>query len=111
MRAAFFKEHGGPEKIIWGEYKDPVLGPTDVLVKGAYAEETGLDSPVVAQMETFDGFTYQIQVGSTNSAGNYHVSVSVQGDYPRERTAGEEEAETDKEKLDTEFVRYMARLR
>ena len=33
MRAAFFKEHGGPEKIIWGEYKDPVLGPTDVLVK------------------------------------------------------------------------------
>jgi NADPH:quinone reductase-like Zn-dependent oxidoreductase len=33
MRAAFFKEHGGPEKIIWGEYKDPVLGPSDVLVK------------------------------------------------------------------------------
>jgi NADPH:quinone reductase-like Zn-dependent oxidoreductase len=33
MRAAFFKEHGGPEKIIWGDYKDPVLGPTDVLVK------------------------------------------------------------------------------
>ena len=33
MRAAFFKEHGGPDKIIWGEYKDPVLGPTDVLVK------------------------------------------------------------------------------
>jgi NADPH:quinone reductase-like Zn-dependent oxidoreductase len=33
MRAAFFKEHGGPEKIIWGDYKDPVLGPSDVLVK------------------------------------------------------------------------------
>jgi len=33
MRAAFFKEHGGPDKIIWGEYKDPVLGATDVLVK------------------------------------------------------------------------------
>ena len=33
MRAAFFKEHGGADKIIWGEYKDPVLGPTDVLVK------------------------------------------------------------------------------
>jgi NADPH:quinone reductase-like Zn-dependent oxidoreductase len=33
MRAAFFKEHGGPEKIIWGDYKDPVLGPSDVLVE------------------------------------------------------------------------------
>jgi NADPH:quinone reductase-like Zn-dependent oxidoreductase len=33
MRAAFFKEHGGPDKIIWGDYKDPVLGATDVLVR------------------------------------------------------------------------------
>ena len=33
MRAAFFKEHGGPDKIIWGDYKDPVLGPNEVLVK------------------------------------------------------------------------------
>src|SRR5262245_5092182 len=33
MRAAFFKEHGGPDKIIWGDYKDPALGPSDVLVK------------------------------------------------------------------------------
>ena len=33
MRAAFFKEHGGPDKIIWGDYRDPVLGPSDVLVK------------------------------------------------------------------------------
>jgi NADPH:quinone reductase-like Zn-dependent oxidoreductase len=33
MRAAFFKEHGGPDRIIWGDYRDPVLGPSDVLVK------------------------------------------------------------------------------
>ena len=33
MRAAFFEEHGGPEKIVWGDYKDPTLGPADVLVK------------------------------------------------------------------------------
>jgi NADPH:quinone reductase-like Zn-dependent oxidoreductase len=33
MRAAFFKEHGGPDKIIWGDYKDPVLGAGEVLVK------------------------------------------------------------------------------
>ncbi len=33
MRAAFFKEHGGPDKILWDDYKDPVLGASDVLVK------------------------------------------------------------------------------
>jgi NADPH:quinone reductase-like Zn-dependent oxidoreductase len=32
MRAAFFQEHGGPDKILWGDYKDPVLGAGDVLV-------------------------------------------------------------------------------
>jgi NADPH:quinone reductase-like Zn-dependent oxidoreductase len=32
MRAAFFKEHGGPDKILWSDYKDPVLGAGDVLV-------------------------------------------------------------------------------
>jgi NADPH:quinone reductase-like Zn-dependent oxidoreductase len=33
MKAAFFKEHGGPEKILYGDYRDPVLGPSDVLVR------------------------------------------------------------------------------
>lgn len=33
MNAAFFKEHGGPEKIVYGGYKDPVVGPSEVLVR------------------------------------------------------------------------------
>ncbi|MBI4608721.1 MAG: zinc-binding dehydrogenase [Candidatus Rokubacteria bacterium] len=33
MKAAYFKEHGGPEKIIYGDYKDPVPGPGEVLVR------------------------------------------------------------------------------
>ncbi len=33
MKAAYFKEHGGSEKIIYGEYKDPVPGPGEVLVR------------------------------------------------------------------------------
>ena len=33
MKAAFFKEHGGSEKILYDEYRDPTLGPADVLVR------------------------------------------------------------------------------
>ena len=32
MKAAFFKEHGGAERILYDDYKDPVLGASDVLV-------------------------------------------------------------------------------
>jgi NADPH:quinone reductase-like Zn-dependent oxidoreductase len=33
MKAAFFKEHGGPEKILYDEYRDPVPGPGEVVVR------------------------------------------------------------------------------
>lgn len=33
MKAAYFKEHGGADKIVYGDYKDPVPGPADVLVR------------------------------------------------------------------------------
>jgi NADPH:quinone reductase-like Zn-dependent oxidoreductase len=33
MRAAFFKEHGGADKIIYGEYPDPVPTAADVVVR------------------------------------------------------------------------------
>jgi NADPH2:quinone reductase len=33
MKAAYFKEHGGAEKIIYGDYKDPGPGPGEVLVR------------------------------------------------------------------------------
>lgn len=32
MKAAFFKEHGGAEKIRYDDYRDPVPGPAEVLV-------------------------------------------------------------------------------
>jgi NADPH:quinone reductase-like Zn-dependent oxidoreductase len=33
VKAAFFKEHGGSDKIIYGDYKDPSLEAGDVLVR------------------------------------------------------------------------------
>jgi NADPH:quinone reductase-like Zn-dependent oxidoreductase len=33
MKAAFFKEHGGSEKMIYGDYPDPVPGAGEVVVR------------------------------------------------------------------------------
>ena len=33
MKAAFFKEHGGSDKILYGDYKDPVPAAGDVVVR------------------------------------------------------------------------------
>jgi NADPH:quinone reductase-like Zn-dependent oxidoreductase len=33
MKAVFFKEHGGPEKLQFGEMPEPKIGPDEVLVR------------------------------------------------------------------------------
>ncbi len=33
MKAAYFKEHGGSDKILYGDYRDPVAGPGEALVR------------------------------------------------------------------------------
>lgn len=33
MKAAFFREHGGSEKIVYDEYRDPVPEPSEVVVR------------------------------------------------------------------------------
>jgi NADPH:quinone reductase-like Zn-dependent oxidoreductase len=33
VKAAYFKEHGGAEKIIYDEYRDPAPGPGEVVVR------------------------------------------------------------------------------
>lgn len=33
MKAAYFREHGGSEKIVYGEYRDPVPAATEAVVR------------------------------------------------------------------------------
>ncbi len=33
MKAAFFKEHGGSDRILYGDYPDPVPGPGEAVVR------------------------------------------------------------------------------
>jgi len=33
MKAVIFREHGGPEKLVYGEVPQPVIGPGEVLIR------------------------------------------------------------------------------
>jgi NADPH:quinone reductase-like Zn-dependent oxidoreductase len=33
VKAAYFKEHGGSDRILYGDYRDPAPGPDDVVVR------------------------------------------------------------------------------
>jgi NADPH:quinone reductase-like Zn-dependent oxidoreductase len=43
MKAAFFRQHGGPEVMELGDYKDPVAGPGQVVVDIHAASVNGAD--------------------------------------------------------------------
>jgi len=81
----------------------------DVVSPDAKPEETGLDHPVVAKLDTFEGFNYTVKVGRKTGEENYYMTVSVAGDFPKERTPGKDEKPEDKEKLDKEFKEKLAK--
>ncbi|MEO0445624.1 MAG: DUF4340 domain-containing protein [Verrucomicrobiota bacterium] len=74
--------------------------------------EEGSESPeaVVFQVETFEGFRYEVSVNEKDDANEYLLTVSVSGDLPSEREAGEDESEEDKKKLDEEFEEEKTEL-
>ena len=48
MKAAFFRKHGDPEELEYGEYPDPVAKPGELLVEVHAASVNGADWRVVA---------------------------------------------------------------
>jgi hypothetical protein len=64
--------------------------------------KTGLDKLVMATLETFDGFTYTLNIGKP-AGENYDLTMTVNATFPKERTVGKDEKPEDKTKLDKEF--------
>lgn len=84
-----------PSALAFPSFNDVVVDPKP--------ETTGLDKPTVAVFETFDNFTYTVNVGNKSGEDAYYLTFSVQADLPKERTPGKDEKPEDKEKLDKEF--------
>ncbi|HEY6229364.1 MAG TPA: DUF4340 domain-containing protein, partial [Verrucomicrobiae bacterium] len=73
-------------------------------------EETGLDKPITAKLETFDGFTYNVKLGKAMKEENYPLQVAVEGNFPKQREPGKDEKPEDKDKLDKEFKEKQTKL-
>ena len=82
----------------------------DVASPELSPEQTGLDQPVTATLETFDGFVYTVQVGNETN-DTYYVKVDVQAELPTERTPPAEEKPEEKETADKAFQENLEKLR
>ncbi|MFM1770498.1 MAG: hypothetical protein RJA22_3027 [Verrucomicrobiota bacterium] len=72
------------------------------------AAAAGLDKPMVtATLETFDGFTYTVKIGSKSGEENHHFQMAVAGNFPRTRAPGKDEKPEDKDRLDKEFAETL----
>lgn len=69
---------------------------------------TGLDNPVTAVIETFDGFTYTVKIGAKSGEENHYFAFTVTANLPKERTPGKDEKPEDKDRLDKEFKEKLA---
>ncbi len=81
----------------------------DVLPASTAPASVGLDKPTVANIQTFEGFTYTLKIGEKTN-DNYHVTLAVSADFPKERTPGKDEKPEDKTKLDKEFKEKTDKL-
>jgi len=82
----------------------------DVMAPDAKAEETGLDKPITAKLETFDGFVYTVKLGKPMKEDAYPMKVAVEGSFAKTREPGKDEKPEDKEKLDKEFKDKTSKL-
>ncbi len=73
------------------------------VVTNPKPEQTGLDKPLIITLETFDNFTYTLKIGNKSGEENYHFTMAVNANFPKERVAGKDEKPEDKTKLDKEF--------
>ena len=74
-------------------------------------EALGMDQAIKAELKTFDGFAYTVELGSPNEDEEYPVRVGITAEIAETRVAPEEESDEDKERLDKEHAEQVAKLK
>jgi hypothetical protein len=57
----------------------------------------------VAEIKTFDDFTYTLKIGSKDGDNRYFAKIGVSAKIPEKREPGKDEKDEDKKRLDEEF--------
>jgi hypothetical protein len=80
---------------------NPFASPSfnDIARNGADDTQLGLDKPVIIQIETFDDFSYTIKLGAKKD-DQYPMVMTINSNYPKERTPSKDEKPEDKTKAD-----------
>jgi hypothetical protein len=82
----------------------------DVLPPATDPATVGLDKPVTATIETFDGFKYGLKIGRKEGDENCWVQIGVSAAIAKERVPGKDEKPEDKERLDKEHAEKVKKL-
>ena len=75
----------------------------DVGSASVKPEDSGLDKPIVAKLQTFEDFSYEVKLGKAQPDGRYYVQFTTSANIAKERSPGKDEKPEDKDKLDKEF--------
>jgi hypothetical protein len=81
----------------------------DVL-PGSKADPAGTNKPTVVNIQTFDGFDYNITFGAKTN-DDYLTTLTVTGQFPKARPLGKDEKPEERAKLDKEFADAQQKLK
>jgi uncharacterized protein DUF4340 len=79
----------------------------DVRPENAPVSETGLQQPLVVELETFDGFHYRLEIGGAGPEQTHFLHVKVSADLPQARTPAANEPADEKTKKNDEFNKQL----
>ena len=104
----------GDEKLDAARASDvsnPFSSPSfnDVLPAGDKSVASAMEKPTVVTIDTFDDFTYTVNVGAKQDQ-NYPVTMSVVANFPKERIPAKDEKPEDKTKADQAWKVRQAQL-
>lgn len=83
----------------------------DVQAKDADAVKGAFAAPTLLKLETFEGFTYEVNVGTQPDPESFYISVAAKAELPKERTAPAEEKAEDKEKNEKAWKEQQDKLK
>ena len=79
----------------------------DVRPENTPVNETGLQQPLVVQLETFEGFHYRLEIGGAGPEQTHFLRVKVSANLTETRTPQANETPEEKTKKDAEFTKQL----
>ena len=104
-------QDSAPNESLEKESASPLssLSPSlqDVRPENAPVSETGLQQPLIVELDTFDGFHYRLEIGGAGPEQTHFLRVKVNANLAAARTPAPNETPEEKSKKDDEFNKQL----